>query len=92
MQEQIERDLKDALLSGERQKAETLKGLKSALQYEAISSKDSSLSDEQIQKVLARESKKRAEAAELIKKAETKNARRPSWPKKPLSTNTCLNS
>ncbi|HSX18355.1 MAG TPA: GatB/YqeY domain-containing protein [Candidatus Saccharimonadales bacterium] len=68
MQEKMERDIKDALLSGDRQKAETLKGLKNALQYEVLSAdKDQTLSDEQIQKVLARESKKRQEAADLYK-------------------------
>ncbi len=72
MQEQIERDLKGALLAGDKQKTETLRGLKSALQYEAVSlgSKDRSLSDEQIQKVLARESKKRQETADIYKKAQ----------------------
>lgn len=69
MQEQIERDLKSALLAGDKVKAETLKGIKNALQYEAVAqnARDSGLPDEQIQKVLARESKKRAEAAELYK-------------------------
>jgi uncharacterized protein len=69
MQEQIERDLKTALLAGDKPKAETLRGLKSALLNEAIAlnARDSGLSDEQIQKVLARESKKRQEAADLYK-------------------------
>lgn len=71
MQEQIERDLKTALLAGDKKKTETLRGIKSALLNEAISlnARDSGLNDEQIQKVLARESKKRAEAAELYQKA-----------------------
>lgn len=71
MQEQIERDLKAALLAGDKQKAETLRGLKSALLNEMISlnARDSGLNDEQVQKILSRESKKRAEAAELYKKA-----------------------
>jgi uncharacterized protein YqeY len=69
MQEQIERDLKTALLAGDKAKAETLRGLKSAILNEAIAqnARDSGLSDEQIQKILARESKKRQEAAELYK-------------------------
>jgi uncharacterized protein YqeY len=69
MQDQIDKDLKTALLAGDKAKVETLRGLKNALQYEAVAigSKDRSLTDEQIQKVLAREAKKRQEAADLYK-------------------------
>lgn len=69
MQEQIDKDLKEAMLAGEKAKAETLRGIKSALLNEAIAAgaRDSGLSDEQIQKILARESKKRQEAADLYK-------------------------
>jgi uncharacterized protein YqeY len=69
MQEQIEQDLKQALLAGDKPKAETLRGIKSALLNEMISqgARDSGLSDEQVQKILARESKKRQEAADLYK-------------------------
>lgn len=77
MQEQIDRDLKAALLGGDKKKSEVLRFIKSALLYEAVSlnARDSGLTDEQIQKVLARESKKRADAAELYKKAgETERA------------------
>jgi uncharacterized protein YqeY len=71
MQDQIERDLKAAMLSGDKIKTEVLRGLKSAMQYEAVSlrSEDRSLSEEQAQKVLAREAKKRQETAELYKNA-----------------------
>jgi uncharacterized protein YqeY len=71
VQDQLERDLKAAMLAGEKDKTEILKGIKSALQYEAVSQKsgDRSLSEEQILKVLARESKKRQETAELYKNA-----------------------
>jgi uncharacterized protein YqeY len=70
MQEKMEGDLKDALLAGDKSKVETLRGLKSAIHNEAIAqgAQDSGLSDEQIQKVLSREAKKRAEAAELYEK------------------------
>lgn len=70
MQEKIESDLKAALLAGDKTKVETLRGLKSAILNETIAQgvKDTGLKEEQIQKVLARESKKRAEAAELYKK------------------------
>ena len=69
MQEQIDKDLKQALLGGDKPKAETLRGLKSAILNEAIAqgARDSGLSDEQIQKILAKESKKRQEAADLYK-------------------------
>lgn len=69
MQEQIDKDLKQALLSGDKAKAETLRGLKSALLNEAIAqnARETGLTDEQIQKILAKESKKRQEAADLYK-------------------------
>lgn len=67
--QQIERDLKTALLAGDKTKAETLRGLKSAILNETIAqnARDSGLSDEQIQKILAGEAKKRQEAADLYK-------------------------
>lgn len=70
MQEKIEQDLKTALLAGDKAKAETLRGIKNALQYETVAqnAREQGLSEEQIQKVLSRESKKRAEAAELYEK------------------------
>lgn len=69
MQQQIDKDLKEALLAGDKVKAETLRNIKSALLNEAISvgARDSGLSDESVQKILARESKKRQEAADLYK-------------------------
>lgn len=70
MQEKIESDLKAALLGGDKVKVETLRGLKSSILNEAIATgaKDKGLDDSQIQKVLAKESKKRQEAADLYKK------------------------
>ena len=71
MQEQIERDLKAALLAGDKAKAETLRGLKSAILNETIAqgAKDTGLNDEEIQKVVSKEAKKRIEAIELYAKA-----------------------
>ncbi|MDB5160992.1 MAG: hypothetical protein JWO96_372 [Candidatus Saccharibacteria bacterium] len=71
MLDQIERDLKTALLAGDKDKVETLKTLKSAIQYEAgnKSIKPDAFSDEQLQVIAARESKKRQEAADLYKNA-----------------------
>ena len=69
MQNKIDSDLKAALLAGDKVKVETLRGLKSAIHNEAIAqgAQESGLKDEEIQKVLAREAKKRAEASELYK-------------------------
>lgn len=70
MQERIEQDLKVALLAGDKQKTETLRGLKNAIAYEMVNLnlRDKGLADEQIQKVLIRESKKRSEAQQIYKK------------------------
>jgi len=67
MQEQIEKDLKEALLAGDKAKVETLRGLKAAILNEAVAqnARDTGLADDQIQKILAKESKKRQEAADL---------------------------
>jgi uncharacterized protein YqeY len=48
VQGKIERDLKAAMLAGDKDKVEVLRGLKTALQYEAVSvgSQDRSLSEE----------------------------------------------
>lgn len=71
MQDQIERDLKAALLAGDKLKAETLKVVKSALLYEAVSKslERGKMTDEQVQLVLSREAKKRQEAADMYSEA-----------------------
>jgi uncharacterized protein YqeY len=71
IQQQIDADIKSAMLSGDKVKAETLRGIKTALQYEAVSLgvKDRGLDQQQAQKVLAREAKKRADTAEIYNKA-----------------------
>jgi uncharacterized protein YqeY len=71
VQDKIESDIKAAMIAGDKNKTEVLKGIKTAMQYEAVSQKssDRTLSDEQIQRVLAREAKKRQDAAELYKNA-----------------------
>jgi uncharacterized protein YqeY len=77
MQQKIESDLKAALLSGDKETAETLKGIKSAVMYEAVAKKldRADIDDETFQLVLAREAKKRQEAADLYKNAgETERA------------------
>lgn len=72
VQEQIERDLKAALLSGDKAKVEVLKGLKNSLLYEAVNqkSKPADLEDDKVMAVLAKEAKKRAEAAEIYDQAQ----------------------
>ena len=67
MQQQIDKDLKEALLAGDKAKVETLRGLKAAILNEAVArnARDTGLSDDQIQNILAKESKKRQEAADL---------------------------
>ena len=69
MQQKLERDIKAAMLAGDKTRSEVIKGLKNALQYEAVAqnSPDRILSEEQAQAVLAREAKKRQEAADLYK-------------------------
>lgn len=69
MLDKMEGDLKAALLEGDKVKVETLRGLKSAILNETIAqgAKDTGLGDEEIQKVLAKESKKRQEAADLYR-------------------------
>lgn len=71
MIEQIQSDLKSSMLAGDKAKVETLRGLKNALQYEAVAlkTKVEDLTDEQIQKVFAREAKKRQEAADIYTNA-----------------------
>ncbi len=69
LKDKLNSDLKAALLAGDRLKSDTIKGIKAAVLNEEISQgvRDKGLSDEDIQKVLARESKKRAEAIEMYK-------------------------
>jgi len=71
IEQRIDTDLKSAMLAGDKDKAETLRGLKSALHNAAIaqSAQETGLSDDQTQKILASEAKKRTEAAELYQKA-----------------------
>jgi uncharacterized protein YqeY len=71
MLDELERDIKTALLAGDKETVETLKGVKTAIQYEAVSKKlkSENLTSEQIQAVLTREAKKRQDAADLYKTA-----------------------
>lgn len=67
LKQRIESEMKTALLGGDRFRGEVLRNLKAALLNEeiALGVRDRGLSDEQTEKVLAREVKKRNEAAAL---------------------------
>lgn len=71
LKDKLTADIKAAMLGGDKVKAEVLKSLKSAILYEEVALKvrEEGLNDQQIQVVLAREAKKRAESVELYKKA-----------------------
>lgn len=65
--ETIQNDLKAALLGGDRFKGDVLRNLKAAILNEEVAQnkRDTGLSDEEIEKVVAREVKKRAESIRL---------------------------
>jgi len=75
LQDQINQDLKQAMLARETAKVDTLKMIKTAIQMAGIEAKGD-LSEDQIIAVLKKESKKRAESAEMFAKGgnETKAA------------------
>lgn len=70
LKQQIEQDLKQALLSGDKQTATTLRGLKSVILYAEVAqgNRDSGLSDEAIIVLFAKEAKKRQDSADLYVK------------------------
>ncbi|MBL8159913.1 GatB/YqeY domain-containing protein [Candidatus Saccharibacteria bacterium] len=70
LKERLDADIKRTMLAGERDKADVLRGLKSAILYEEVAqkSRDTGLDDAAIEKVVARECKKREEAAALYDK------------------------
>lgn len=69
LKQQIEQDLKAALLAGDKDKVTTLRGLKSVILYAEVAqgSREEGLADEQIVTLLAKEAKKRQESAALYK-------------------------
>lgn len=66
----IDADLKAAMLARDTLKTQTLQGLKSAILYEEVAKKvrETGLDDTQIEQIVAREVKKRDEAAELFER------------------------
>lgn len=69
LKQQIEQDLKTALLAGDKDRALVLRSLKSAILYAEVAkgARDSGLSDEELTAILAKEAKKRQESADLYK-------------------------
>jgi uncharacterized protein len=67
LEQQIDQDLKAALLNGEKLKVETLRGLKSVLLYAKVAagSRDQVMDDAQVQQLFAKEAKKRQESIDL---------------------------
>jgi uncharacterized protein YqeY len=68
---QVENDLKAALLGGDRFIADTLRGLKAVILNEEVAQgkRDTGLDDETIEKLIAREVKKRHESARMYDEA-----------------------
>jgi uncharacterized protein len=69
LKQRIEQDLKTALLAGDKDRALTLRSLKSAILYVEVAkgNRDEGLPDDEIITVLAKEAKKRQESADLYK-------------------------
>ncbi|HEX3568055.1 MAG TPA: GatB/YqeY domain-containing protein [Candidatus Saccharimonadales bacterium] len=67
LKQQLEQDLKAALLAGDRERATTLRGLKSVILYAEVAKgvRDQGLGDDEIIALFAKEAKKRQESADL---------------------------
>jgi uncharacterized protein YqeY len=71
LEAKLDQDIKQALLGGDKPRAEVLRGLKSVLLNEKIAKglRETGLSDEQVLVLIGKEVKKRNESAELYAKA-----------------------
>ena len=71
LKQQIEQDLKAALLGGDKERAMVLRGLKSVILYAEVAEgkRETGLSDEVVQALLIKEAKKRQESADLYSQA-----------------------
>lgn len=67
LKQQIEQDLRSALLTGDKERVTTLRSLKSVILYAEVAegSRDKGLSNEAIIALLSKEAKKRQESADL---------------------------
>lgn len=71
LESRIDQDLKQALLGGDKARAEVLRGLKSVLLNEKIAKglRETGLGDDQVLALIGKEVKKRNESADLYQKA-----------------------
>lgn len=69
LEQQLEQDIKTALLAGDKVKATTLRGLKSTLLNVKVATgkRESGLTDDEVIPVLAKQAKQRQESADLYK-------------------------
>src|SRR3954462_11571922 len=69
LKQQIDRDIKTAMLAGQKTLVTTLRGLKSTILYAEVAkgSREEGLSDPEAIELLAKEAKKRQESADLYK-------------------------
>jgi uncharacterized protein len=69
LKQQIEQDIKTAMLAGDKTLVTTLRGLKSAILYIEVAQgiRDSGLPDAEVINLFAKEAKKRQESADLYK-------------------------
>lgn len=72
LKQQLEQDLKTALLAGDKDRVITLRGLKSVILYAEVAkgSREEGLSDEDILTLFGKEAKKRQESADLYVKGD----------------------
>jgi len=70
LKQQLDQDLKAALLSGDKDRATTLRGLKSVILYAEVAEgkREERLADPEILSLFAKETKKRQESAEFFEK------------------------
>lgn len=69
IKQQLEQDLKTALLAGDKDRATTLRGLKSVILYAEVATgkRDGGLSDDEIIGLFVKEAKKRQESVQLYR-------------------------
>lgn len=69
LEQRLEQDIKAALLSGDKTRTTTLRGLKAVLLNVKVAEgkRDAGLTDDEVQAVFSKEAKKRQESAELYK-------------------------
>lgn len=71
LEQQLEQDIKAAQLAGETQRLTTLRGVKATLLNVKVANgkRDSGLTDDEVLAVMAKESKKRQESADIYRQA-----------------------